>query len=161
MFRHATWTQNPQDSKAMEKLQYWFASAFLDLDTKQRVEARFGPQNPARRPVFHPLQFLNVMHLALASAEGDESARPDTSELARHQLGTACLMVSDLFLSEEEQRNLKTGSVDDRRKQLMLQWLASLEISYPTPRRNLLYCHRGRCRERPCEVIWSQSGPAN
>ena len=137
MFRHATWSDHPQDAKALERFQYWFAAAFLDTDTKQRLESRLGPQNPARRPVFHPLQFLNIMRLALALADGDEDARPDISELHRFQLGTACLMVNDLFLSEEEQQNLKTGSVDDRRKQLMLQSLASLEVSYPTPVRNL------------------------
>jgi hypothetical protein len=139
MFRHATWSQHPQDAKALEKFQYWFSAALLDMETKLRLESRFGAQNPARRPVFHPLQFLNVMRLALALAEGDENARPDTSELHGHQLGTACLMVSDLFLSEEERQNLKAGSVDDRRKQLMLQSLASLEISSPTPRRNLFF----------------------
>ena len=137
MFRHATWSDHPQDAKALERFQYWFAAAFLDVETKQRLELRLGSQNPARRPVFHPLQFLNIMRLALGSADGDENARPDVSELHRFQLGTACLMVSDLLLSEEEQQNLKTGSVDDRRKQLMLQSLASLEISYPTPVRNL------------------------
>jgi hypothetical protein len=139
MFRHATWSQHPQDAKALEQFQYWFAAAFLDLDTKRRVESRFGAQNPAERPVFHPLQSLNVMRLALSLAEGGEDARPDTSEFYRHHLGTACLMVSDLFLNEEEQQNLKIGSVDDRRKQLMLQFLAALEISKPTPLRNLLF----------------------
>lgn len=139
MFRHATWSQHPQDAKAMEKFQYWFASAFLDLDTKQRLESRFGDQNPARRPVFHPLQFLNLMRLALDQAEGDETARPDTSESHRYGFGTACLMISDLLLSPEEQQNLKSGTLDDRRKQLMLQWLASYELSNPTPRRNLLF----------------------
>src|SRR5271169_1253802 len=124
MFRFATWSRNPQDAKALEKFQYWLAAALLDLETKQRLESRFGAQSPADRPVFHPLQFLNVMRLALASAEGNESARPDTSEIHRHQLGAACLMVSDLFLTDEEQQNLKVGSVDDRRKQLMLQLLA-------------------------------------
>ena len=109
------------------------------METKQRLESRFGSQNPARRPVFHPLQFLNVMRLALALADGDESARPDISESHRYQLGTACLMVNDLFLSQEEQQNLKVGSVDDRRKQLMLQSLASYEVSNPTSLRNLFF----------------------
>lgn len=138
-FRHASWSRNPQDAKALEKFQYWFAAAFLDIDTKQRIESRIGAQNPVLRPVFHPLQFLNVMRLALASADGDENARPDTSELHRNQLGIACLMVSDLFLNEKEQQNLKTGSDDDKRKQLMLQFLAQWEISNPTPLRNLLF----------------------
>jgi hypothetical protein len=139
MFRFAIWSRNPQDAKALEKFQYWLAAAFLDFETKQRLESRFGAQNPADRPVFHPLQLLNVMRLALASAEGDESARPDTSEIHRHQLGTACLMVSDLFLTDNEQQNLKVGSIDDRRKQLMLQSLAALEVSNPTPVRNLFF----------------------
>jgi hypothetical protein len=137
MFRHAVWSQHPQDTKAMERFQYWFAAGFLDLETKQRLEARFGPQNPARRPVFHPLQFLNVMRLALAIAEGDESTRPDVSEPHRFQLGTACLMASDLLVTDEELESLKKGSTDERRRHLMLQWLAPFEISFPTPIRNL------------------------
>jgi len=139
MLRHATWSRNPQDKKAFENFQLWFAAAFLDMDTKQRLESRFGNQDLTRRPVFHPMQFLNIMRLALDLADGDENAKPDTSELHSHQLGAACLMVNDLFLSEEEQQNLKTGSIDDRRKQLMLQSLASLEISNPTPVRNLFF----------------------
>lgn len=139
MLRHATSSRNPQDTKAYENFQFWFAAAFLDADTKQRLESRFGEENLTRRPVFHPMQFLNIMRLALALADGDESARPDTSELHSHQLGAACLMVNDLFLTEEEQQNLKVGSIDDRRKQLMLQSLASLETSNPTPVRNLFF----------------------
>jgi hypothetical protein len=139
MFRHSAWSRHPQDKKALEKFQYWFATAILDQETKERLELRFGAENPARRPVFHPLQFLNVMRLALLQAEGDDSARPDTSTPHTHQLGTACLMVSDLLLSEEEKQNLRAGSVDDRRKQLMLQSLASLEVSDPTPLRNLFF----------------------
>jgi hypothetical protein len=139
MFRHSTWSRNPEDNKAVEKFQYWFAAAILDLETKQRIESRFGEKNPAQRPVFHPLQFLNVMRLALALAEGDESARPGISGPSSNHYGVACLMVSDLLLSPEEQANLKTGNLDDRRQQLMLQSLASLEISSPTPLRNLLY----------------------
>jgi hypothetical protein len=139
LFRHSVWSKHPQDAKALEKFQYWFAAAILDQETKQRLELRFGAANPARRPVFHPLQFLNVMRLALLHAEGDEGARPDASEPHKHQLGTACLMVSDLLLTEEERKNLRAGSADERRKQLMLQSLASLEISRPTPLRNLFF----------------------
>jgi len=139
MFRHATWTKHPQDAKAMEKFQYWFASVFLDPETQQRLVSRFGEQNPASRPIFHPLQFLNIIRLALSSAEGGDDAQPDKSEFHRNQLGTACLMASDLLCTSEEQQNLTTGNVDDRRKQLMLQFLASFEISHPTPLRNLFF----------------------
>ena len=138
-YRHATWSRNPQDANAISKFQYWFASAVLDMETKILLEARFKDQNPARRPLFHPLQFLNVMRLALILSEGSEDERPDTNEHCRNQFGSACLMVSDLFLSSDEQQNIKTGSADDRRKQLMLQFVASLEVSNPTPLRNLLF----------------------
>jgi hypothetical protein len=79
------------------------------------------------------------MRLALELAEGPDDARPDTSEVHRYQFGAACLMVSDLFVTGEEQQQLKTGSLDQRRKQLMLQWLAAFEVSNPTPLRNLLF----------------------
>lgn len=138
-YRHATWSRHPQDVKAVERFQYWFAAAFFDMNTKLLIEARFGAENPARRPTFHPLQFLNAMRLALALAEGDENARPDTVESCTNQLGLACLMVSDLLLSPEEQQNIMVGSADERRKHLMLSFLASLEISNPTPLRNLLF----------------------
>ena len=48
-------------------------------------------------------------------------------------------MVSDLFLNAEEQANLGAGTRDERRKEFMLQMLASLEISNPTSIRNLLF----------------------
>jgi hypothetical protein len=139
LFRHSMWSGNLLGQKAVEKCQYWFASAFFDLDTKKHLVSRFGEEISARRPVFHPLQILNLMRLTLAQAEGDENARPDISEIYRHQFGTASLMVNDLFLNPEEQQNLKVGSVNERRGQSMLQSLAALETSIPTPLRNLYF----------------------
>src|SRR5580658_1587061 len=146
MFRHSVWTKNPEDVNSIEKFQRWFALVFFDQDTRQRLESRFGEQNPLRRPVCHPLQLLNIMRLALRVSEGDDSARPDTAQPYTYQLGTASLMVNDLFLTAQEQENLKVGSKDDRRKQLMLQWLASIEVSNPTPLRNLLFRSYGTYR---------------
>ena len=139
MYRHSIWSRHPQDAKSIERFQYWFAAAFLDLDTKVRLESRFGSENPARRPVFHPLQSLQVMKLALSLSEGDGTAAPDTSEFHRHQLAKAYLMVSDFFLTDEEEKSIKVGPFDARRKQLMLQSLASFEVANPTPLRNLLF----------------------
>jgi hypothetical protein len=146
MFRHSVWTANPQDVNSIENFQRWFAMTFFDRDTKQRLESRLGEKNPLRRPVCHPSQLLNIMRLALRIAEGDDSARPDTAQPYTSQLGTASLMVNDLFLTAQEQENINVGSKDDRRKQLMLQWLASIEISNPTPLRNLLFRSYGTYR---------------
>ncbi len=146
IFRHSVWSSHPEDSTAPERFQIWFATVFFDEETKQRLEPRFGDQNPTRRPVCHPLQFLNIMRLALCVAEGNESTRPDTSQTHTFQFGTASLIVNDLFLTAEEQENLRVGTNDDKRKQLMLQSLASIEISNPTDPRNLLFRSYGMYR---------------
>ncbi len=138
MFRHAAWSGHPQDEASMEEFQLWFAMAFFDQETKERLLKRFGPQDAKMRPVCHTLQLLNVMRLALLEAEGDENSRPD-SDSHRFQFGMACLMANDLLITEQEKENLKSGSLDERRRQLMLQALPTLEVSAPTPLRHLLF----------------------
>ncbi len=48
-------------------------------------------------------------------------------------------MMGDLFLSPEELRNINEGAPDDRRKQLMVQFIPQFEIDNPTKLRNLLF----------------------
>jgi hypothetical protein len=139
IFRHSVWSSHPEDTKALDRFQIWFATVFFDPETKQLLEQRFGDQSPTRRPVCHPLQFLNIMRLALCVAEGDESTRPDASHPHSFRFGTASLIVNDLFVTAAEQENLRVGTNDDKRRQLMLQSLASIEISNPTDPRNLQF----------------------
>jgi hypothetical protein len=146
IFRHSVWSSHPEDSNALNRFQIWFATVFFDTETKQRLEQRFGDQSPTRRPVCHPLQFLNIMRLALSVAEGDESTRPDTSQTHTFQFGTVSLIVNDLLLTAEEKENLRVGTNDDKRRQLMLQSLASIEISNPTDPSNLLFRSYGMYR---------------
>lgn len=54
------------------------------------------------RPLFHPTQLLNVLRLTVEHSRGKRS--PFTEESARHDLGDACLMMSDLMPTEEERR---------------------------------------------------------
>jgi hypothetical protein len=138
LFRHSNWNAHLNGQHAPERLQYWAASVLLDRETKQRLEFRLGSHCIEGRPFIHPLQLLQIIRLALTIGHGDDSSRPDNSEVCRQRFGSACLMVSDLFLTEEEEQNLKVGNVDQRRQQLMLQLLPSIEISNPTPQRNLL-----------------------
>ncbi|MGC0777451.1 MAG: hypothetical protein WCD68_09615, partial [Candidatus Acidiferrum sp.] len=136
MFRQSISSENDRE---LAEFQEWFAAAFFDNDTRQRLAARFATQDPERRPVCHPQQLLNVIRLALVSGEGKEDARPDISETHRHQLGTACLMISDLLVTQAEGKEIQTGTADERRMKLMTYMLAALEISKPTPFRNLLF----------------------
>jgi hypothetical protein len=136
MLRHAALSPNKQDSGSLQR---WFAMAFLDKDTKMRIERRFGSQNAAHRPVCHSLQLLNIIRLALIYSEGDEAARPDQSDDHTHKLGTACLIMNDLLVTAEEVQNISAGTHDERRMQLMVQSLAPIELDNPTPLRNLLF----------------------
>jgi len=135
MFRHAA----DGDAQEFANFQHWFVSVFLDGETRNRLIARFGEAKPSRRPVCHPQQLLSLIRLAVAIGEGDEEASPDGPEHHRHRFGTACLMISDLFFSADEQAELAVGSIDDRLRKVMTQMLPALEISNPTPYRNLLF----------------------
>jgi hypothetical protein len=136
MFRQSV---SSEDDRKIANFQEWFAAAFFDQDTRQRLGLRFATQDPKRRPVCHPQQLMNVIRLALFSGEGKEDARPDISETHRHQLGTACLMISDLLVTQAEGKEIQTGTTDEQRRKLMTYMLAALEISKPTPFRNLLF----------------------
>lgn len=136
MFWMAAMGRRPGDK---DSFQNWFATIFLDTESRQRLVSRFGPQKSSDRPVCYPLQLLNVTRLALALSQGDATPQPDTPEADRYRFGTACLMISDLFLTDEERVNLTEGTRDDKRKQFMLQMLASIEVSNPTRMRNLLF----------------------
>ena len=138
LFRHSNWNALSKSDQAPERFQYWAASVLLDRETKQTLEYRLGSQSIEGRPFIHPLQLLQVIRLALTIGHGEDDSRPDNSEVCRQRFGITCLMVNDLFLTEEEERNLTVGNVDQRRQQLMLQLLPSIEISNPTPQRNLL-----------------------
>ena len=100
------------------EFEQWFAAAFFDSETRQRLAARFANQNPERRPACHPHQLLSVIRLALVYGGGNEEARPDISEIHRHQLGTACLMISDLFVTQAEEGEIRAGTVDERRHEV-------------------------------------------
>jgi hypothetical protein len=136
MFRHASVSPEKRDSTSF---QMFFGQHFLDTETQQRLQQRFGAQNAVHRPLCYPLQLLALIKLSLVVCEGGDDARPDISDVCRHRLGTACLMMGDLFLSPEEFRNINEGAPDDRRRQLMVQFIPQFEIDNPTKLRNLLF----------------------
>jgi hypothetical protein len=136
MLRHAALSPNQQDVGSFQR---WFAMVFFDEETKVRIEGRFGREQADRRPTCHPLQLLNMIKLSCLYCEGSDDARVDTSDRHRHDLGTACLMMNDLFVTPEEVQDINVGPHDERRKQLMVQSLAQIELGNPTSLRNLLF----------------------
>jgi hypothetical protein len=121
----------------MPKFQLWFAQEYLDPDTRGRLLASFGAANASSRPLCHPLQLFYLAKLASNVGRDDETARNESLDVHRSKIGTACLMINDLFSSPEERASLTTGSRDDRARELMVQMLAPGELSNPTPIRNL------------------------
>ena len=53
MFRHAVMSE---DENTLTQFQQWFAAAFFDAVTFQRLNSRFGNQESQKRPVCHPQQ---------------------------------------------------------------------------------------------------------
>lgn len=127
-----------EDSVVMNEFQGWFVTNFFDIETNARFLRKFGNANPSRRPVCHSLQLLNIIRLAANKARS-RAATTDSEESVRrqHDLGTACLMISDLFCSDEERVDIHSGEMSQRIRHLIVQLLPSLEVSNPTPFRNL------------------------
>jgi hypothetical protein len=45
-----------EDENTLTQFQQWFAAAFFDAVTFQRLNSRFGNQESQKRPVCHPQQ---------------------------------------------------------------------------------------------------------
>jgi hypothetical protein len=108
------------------KLQQELAGALLDDETVARFKERFGGVNMAERPVFHTPQILNVIRLVVQHSSGSEKPLTETS--ARYKLGAACLMMSDLLLTEEEEAAIVTGPDEQKMQALMTQMLGPFEV---------------------------------
>ncbi len=137
MFRHSFSKHDPSEEF---KFQAWFVNNLFDDETKKLLMDRFGNQHPSHRPVCHPLQLLNLTRLALTL--GKEGEPPDdqvTIDQLRTGIGTASLMISDLFCNPQEKEDIQKGPPDERMKHLMLQLLVAGEVSNPTALRNLLF----------------------
>ena len=63
-----------RDKQAVAKVQQELAAHFLDDETIARFKQRFGPIDMADRPVFHPVQVLNVLRLVLQHSAGPRQA---------------------------------------------------------------------------------------
>jgi hypothetical protein len=119
---------------SMAKLQREMAGGLLDDETIDVLKRRFGHEHAADRPIFHPVQMLNVLTLVLRHSRGSED--PFVSDDAKYRLGKACLMMSDLLLSAEERAALASGDIT---RALVAQSRAPFETQNPPAISHVVY----------------------
>lgn len=122
------------------KMQRELAGGLFDDETIERLKKRFARVHCGDRPVFHSAQILNVLRLAIRHCAGP--GKPHSEEASRYKVGTACLMLSDLLLTEEEKVAITTGDEDSRRRALMTQMLGPFEIVNTQAITHLIYRSR-------------------
>lgn len=120
-------------------LQGFLLRNVLDEDAFRRMQERFGSERLEDRPLFHPVQILNALRVALRVCGDAPNRRPDQNEGDRYQLGTACLMISDLLSTEKETQRIMQGSDDERTTNLMVQMLSPFEVVNPARPSHLLF----------------------
>jgi hypothetical protein len=133
--RHAL--QSP-GREELNWIQGFLVRNFVDNPTFDRLRQRFPNAQMRDRPIFHFLQVLNMLRLAAKHCVDDENQRPDETEALRFRLGTACLMVNDLLLTEQEELAITSGKAEEREMQLMVQMLALWEVMNPANAHHLL-----------------------
>lgn len=122
---------------AVARFQSELAGSLFDDDAIARLKARFGDEHAADRPMFFPLQILNLIQLAAQHSQGSE--KPFSNLNAKYRIGTASLIMSDLLMNEGEREVLKSKTRDSVARSLMTQSLAPFEIQNASSISHLVY----------------------
>jgi hypothetical protein len=111
---------------AIAQLQRELAGSLFDDETIDRLKTRFGSEHAADRPLFHPVQILNLVQLVVQHSQGSE--KPFSELSAKYRVGTASLIMSDLLVNREEREALTSKTSDSVALSLMMQSLGPFEI---------------------------------
>lgn len=126
-----------REPKAVANVQQRMAGELLSDETIRRLKERFGNAHMADRPIFHPAQLMNMLRLVLEHCTGTRDPLSDDS--ARYVLGDACLMMTDLMLSDDERRALKSKDPGRLARTLMVQMAGRFELDNPMPISHVAY----------------------
>ncbi len=137
-FRLASASEDTTFERAVGKAQEFLFQAFTDEELFEQIKKALTTTKTHERALFHPLQLLSVMRLALKYCQGVDDSDHVTDE-QRYTVGRCCLMMNDLLTSEDEQRKLRTGSSDIQRAELMTQLLPGFEVNNPGNLSHLLH----------------------
>jgi hypothetical protein len=128
-----------QNRPNFARIQQMLYRDFTDDEIFRRLSERFPNVSPSDRPIFTPIDLLNLLRLVLRYSSGpDDPGAVDNSAL-RFALGRACLMMNNLLLSAEEERTILKGDPDKRRFALMVQLLAPFELANPPAAHHLFF----------------------
>jgi len=108
----------------------------IDDELFEQARRKFGRHRMEERPLFHRQQLLTMMRrvLLVGSDDGGLDPNPPDAKPARHELGKAASMMSDLIFPEEQGERLKRRNGDDRERihdELFAQLLPSSELTNP------------------------------
>jgi hypothetical protein len=129
-FRLASASEETTFERAVGKAQEFLFQNFTDEDLFEQIKEALKITKTHERALFHPLQMLNVMRLALKYCQGVD-ASDHVTEDQRYTVGRCCLMMNDLLSSVEDQRKLFTGSSNTQKAELMTQLLPAFEVNNP------------------------------
>ena len=101
----------------------------LDDETLQILKDRLPNARCAERPIFVPLCILTVLRLAIIHCDQEHQPNADEDAFVRHTIGIACLMSNDLLFTAADQEALLSGTKDDQTIELMVQMMASFELT--------------------------------
>ena len=121
------------------RLQQTLVAHFVNDDTFKRLQERFAHVSTDDRPIFLPVNVLNLAKLVLIHSKKDSPLSTSDDPWLRYSIGTACLMLNDLLLSAEEEREITVGDRDVRRLALLVQMLAPFELANPPAAHHLLF----------------------
>ena len=121
------------------RLQQALVANFVNDDAFKRLQDRFAHESTDDRPIFLPANVLNVAKVVLMHSQNDRPLSDSDSPELRYAIGTACLMLNDLLLSEEEEHQITVGDQDARRLALLVQMLPQFELANPPAAHHLLF----------------------
>lgn len=116
--------------KSYKYLQGFFIHNLIRPELRSEVEQKAALTSDSPRPVFSRWQLLALMKKLLLESSSEGVRDPRYEDDARRTLGDACLMLSDLLFSEEQDENLNAAAGDRERvgDELMAQMLFQFEL---------------------------------
>ena len=127
------------------KVQEALIAGHIDDETLAILKMRFPHEKCDERPVFIPHCVLTVLRLVVSHCDPEPLPQAEKDEYVRYTIGRACLMMNNLLFTHVEEAALLAGSEDERRTELMVQMMASFELTNPPradhlmPRLQLVY----------------------
>lgn len=128
-----------QDRPNFGRIQQQLIGQHTDDEVFRLLQQRFPHVSVENRPIFLPHGVLNVLRLVLTRSRLDVQPNPSDDATVRFAIGRACLMMNNLLVTTDEERQILKGPDEERRIELLVQTLAPFEIANPPKAHHLLF----------------------